>query len=112
VSPRAPNQTRALISTLVCMLSACAADMQVPMPTAAYPGATEPARALVVMMPGAGDRVGTYDEHGFVEAMRDSGMAVDMLEVDAHYGYYKSRTLLERMEQDVLAPNRGKYEEI
>jgi pimeloyl-ACP methyl ester carboxylesterase len=44
--------------------------------------------------------------------MRDSGMHVDMLEVDAHMGYYKSRTLLERMEHDVLAPNRDKYEEI
>lgn len=109
---RISNPTRALASTLVCMLGACA-DMQTPIPTASYPTATpERARALVIMLPGAGDRVGTYDEHGFIASMRDSGMDVDMLEVDAHFGYYKSRTLLDRMEQDVLAPNRDKYEEI
>ena len=106
------SPTLALASTLVCMLSACAGELEAPIPTAAYPSAAEPARALVIMLPGAGDRVGTYDEHGFIAMMRDSGMDVDMLEVDAHYGYYKSRTLLERMEQDVLAPNRDKYDEI
>ncbi len=109
---RVPNPTRALASTLVCMLSACAGELQTPIPTAAHPAAQEPARALVIMLPGAGDRVGTFAEHGFVALMRDSGMSVDMLEVDAHYGYYRSRTLLDRMEQDVLAPNRDKYDEI
>ncbi|MCA9685587.1 MAG: alpha/beta hydrolase, partial [Myxococcales bacterium] len=117
--------TRALLSTVVCLMSACAGELQAPILTASYPApapepsraesmptATEPASTLVIMLPGAGDRVGTYDEHGFVELMHQSGMAVDILEVDAHYGYYRSRTLLERMEQDVLAPNRGRYQEI
>ena len=95
------------------MLSACAGDLSTPIPTASYPKAAEaPARTLLVMLPGAGDRVGTYDDHGFIAAVRDSGMDVDMLEVDAHYGYYRSRTLLERMEQDVLAPNRDRYDAI
>jgi pimeloyl-ACP methyl ester carboxylesterase len=103
--------TRVLLGMVLC-LSACAKELVTPIPTATYPGASEPARTLVVMLPGAGDRVGDFDEHGFIAAMRDSGMNVDMLEVDAHWGYYKSRTLLDRMEQDVLAPNRDKYEEI
>lgn len=95
------------------MLSACAAEMQTPIPTASYPmSGLEPADTLVIMLPGIGDRVGCYEQHGFVTSMRDSGMNVDMLEVDAHYAYYKSRTLLDRMEHDVLAPNRGKYEQI
>jgi len=97
---------------LLGLLSACA-DMPTPIPTAAYPTvAPEPARTLVIMLPGAGDRVGTYDDHGFVQTMRDTGMDVDMLEVDAHFGYYKSRTLLDRMGADVLAPNRDKYDSI
>ncbi len=108
-----PTPTQALVSTFFCLVSACAGELDSPIPTASYPKVEgEPARALVIMLPGAGDRVGAYDEQGFVSAMRESGMSVDMLEVDAHYGYYKSRTLLERMEQDVLAPNRGKYDEI
>jgi pimeloyl-ACP methyl ester carboxylesterase len=104
--------TRALVLVVLCLTSACAKEVQTPIPTAAYPGASEPARTLVVMLPGRGDRVGDFDAHGFITAMRDSGMNVDMLEVDAHMGYYQSRTLLPRMEQDVLAPNRDKYDEI
>lgn len=83
------------------------------MPSAAHLASSEqPARTLVVLLPGAGDRIGAYDEHGFIAALHDTGMAVDVLEVDAHWGYYKSRTLVERMEHDVLAPNREKYQEI
>lgn len=110
---RSRDLTRAVAATTLCMLSACAAELQNPMSTATHVlSADAPARTLVVLLPGAGDRIGTYDEHGFIAAMRDTGMRVDMLEVDAHFGYYKTRTLLERMEQDVLAPNRDKYEEI
>ncbi|HLT38875.1 MAG TPA: alpha/beta hydrolase [Enhygromyxa sp.] len=110
MNKRAP--IHALTGTLLCMLGACAsAELQSPIPTIGYPN-HEPARTLVVMLPGAGDRVGVFDEHGFVTAMRDSGMTVDVLEVDAHFGYYKTRTLLERIEQDVLAPNRDKYDEL
>lgn len=113
------------VSSLVSLLSACAGKLEDPIPTAVYPGPpagealieagageAKHARALVVMLPGVGDRVGTYDKHGFVQTMRDSGMDVDMLEVDAHLGYYRSQTLLDRMEQDVLAPNRDHYQEI
>lgn len=108
-----PTPTQALVSTFFCLVSACAGELEAPIPTASHPKPEgEPARALVIMLPGAGDRVGAYEEQGFVAAMRHSDMDVDMLEVDAHYGYYRSRTLLERMEQDVLAPNRDKYEEI
>lgn len=99
---------------MLCLSSACVAgSLESPIPTASYAKSEQaPARALVIMLPGAGDRVGVYDERGFVASLRESGMDVDMLEVDAHYGYYKSRTLLERMEQDVLAPNRDKYDEV
>lgn len=104
-------QSLVLASLLVC---ACAGKVEDPIPTAAHTLAeAEPARMLLVMLPGAGDRVGTYDKHGLVQTLRDTGMEVDMLEVDAHPGYYfGKRTLLERMEADVLAPNRGRYDEL
>lgn len=102
-----------IFPALLCCLSACAGALDDPISTVAYRQAEpEFARVLVVMLPGAGDRVGTYAKHGFVQTMRDSGMDVDMLEVDATYGYYRSRTLLDRMEHDVLAPNRDHYDEI
>jgi pimeloyl-ACP methyl ester carboxylesterase len=115
---RAVNQlirpVHALLSIFVGLLGGCATgSLADPIPTAVYSKSEQaPARALVILLPGAGDRIGVYDDRGFVAAMRDSGMDVDMLEVDAHFGYYKSRTLLDRMEHDVLAPNRGKYDEV
>jgi pimeloyl-ACP methyl ester carboxylesterase len=103
---------RVLMSTLVCMLGACAAEMQTPIPTTVHPGAEPRARTLMIMLPGAGDRIGAFAERGFIQGVRDRAMDVDVIEVDAHLGYYRSRTLLERMEQDVLAPNRDQYDEI
>jgi pimeloyl-ACP methyl ester carboxylesterase len=105
---------RLLLSTLIGVLGACAiAPVADPIPTAIHPKSEQQrARALVIMLPGIGDRVGVYDDRGFVAAMQESGMDVDILEVDAHFAYYKSRTLMERMEHDVLAPNRDQYEAI
>jgi pimeloyl-ACP methyl ester carboxylesterase len=103
-----------LLVALICVLGGCAiGPVQDPIPTAIHPKSEQArARTLVIMLPGMGDRVGVYEERGFVAAMRESGMDVDILEVDAHHGYYKSRTLLARMEKDVLAPNRDRYDQI
>ncbi|PRQ05236.1 serine aminopeptidase domain-containing protein [Enhygromyxa salina] len=102
-----------ILPTLLSLLGACAGALNDPIVTEVHRRSTsDRARVLVVLLPGAGDRVGTYEKHGFVQSMRASGMDVDMLEVDAHYGYYRSRTLMDRMEHDVLAPNREHYEAI
>lgn len=96
-------------------LTACAAKTDDPIPTAVYPdpaGTAEAADTLVVFLPGLGDRLGTYVDHQFVARLQAAGMGVDILEVDAHYGYYKSRTLLDCMRDDVLGPNRDRYEHI
>ena len=114
----------AALATSLTLLCACAGKVEATIPTAMHPASSssdgpdsaatkQPAPVLLVMLPGAGDRVGTYDEHGIVEATRAAGLDVDLLEVDAHPGYYfGDRTLLERMDTDVLGPNRGRYEEI
>lgn len=111
MSPRA--SLVALVSTLSCLIGCAGGQLEQPIPTLAHPKVEDArAKALVIMLPGAGDRVGVYEQRGFVATLRESGMDVDVLEVDAHYGYYRSRTLLERMEADVLAPRRGQYDEV
>jgi len=105
-----------LVCALTCLalVGGCAGKVEDPIPTMSHEFAeAEPVSTLVVMLPGAGDRVGTYEKHGLVEELRATGMAVDLLEVDAHPGYYYGdRTLLERMDEDVLGPNRDRYEQI
>jgi pimeloyl-ACP methyl ester carboxylesterase len=70
------------------------------------------ARELLVFLPGVFDVVEDYEAHGFLQAVRETGRAVDMLLVDAHLGYYAARTVLERLRQDVIDPARARYESI
>lgn len=63
---------------------------------------------LLVMLPGASSLPEEFLSEGFVRALRDRRLAVDVVLVDAHPGYYKDRTVLERLQADVIAPARAK----
>ena len=63
---------------------------------------------LLVMLPGASSLPEEFRREGFVHALRERRYAVDVALVDAHPGYYKDRTILERLQADVIAPARAK----
>lgn len=63
---------------------------------------------LLVMLPGASSLPEEFLREGFVRALRERRLAVDVLLVDAHLGYYRDRTILERLQADVIAPARAK----
>jgi pimeloyl-ACP methyl ester carboxylesterase len=62
---------------------------------------------LMVMLPGASSLPEEFQREGFVRALRERRLAVDVVLVDAHLGYYKDRTLVERLQADVIAPARA-----
>jgi len=66
-----------------------------------------PVRTLLVFLPGAGSFPEEFVQEGFVQEVRRRGIAADMLLVDAHRGYYNERSILERLERDVIAPARS-----
>ena len=69
--------------------------------------------ALVVFLPGIGDFAEDFERHGFIAALAARGLAADALAVDAHYGYYGRRTVLERLAEDVVLPAREQgYREV
>jgi pimeloyl-ACP methyl ester carboxylesterase len=68
-----------------------------------YEGAG-PTRDLLVCLPGIGDEAKDFEDWGFVELVRAHSWAADVLLVDAHYGYYADRTILEQLHCDVLVP--------
>lgn len=71
------------------------------------------ARCLLVFLPGMGDSDKDFAEHGFIDALRTRKLSVDTVSANATFGYYARRTLLERIETDILAPARSKgYAEI
>ncbi|RZL03220.1 MAG: alpha/beta hydrolase [Rubrivivax sp.] len=64
------------------------------------------APALLVMLPGAYDTPRDFIEHGFVTAVRERHLNVDIQLLDAHVGYYTGQTILERLQHDVVEPAR------
>jgi pimeloyl-ACP methyl ester carboxylesterase len=69
------------------------------------------ARHLVVFLPGIGDLMEDYELNGFLSIARERGLTADMVLVDAHYGYYANRSILERLRHDVVQPARdSRYE--
>lgn len=72
-------------------------------PCAPVPGAPHP---LLVLLPGRFMGIDELVDEGFVDAVRQRGMEVDLMLVDAHLGYYAERSILERLQADVLEPAR------
>ncbi len=71
------------------------------------------ARCLLVMLPGLGDGDEVFIDHGFVTALRDRAISVDVISAAASLGYYAKNTLRTRLEADVLVPARARgYDQI
>jgi pimeloyl-ACP methyl ester carboxylesterase len=71
------------------------------------------ARGAIVLLPGFGDRPQVFAEHGFADVLGRTAPDYDVFAADAHFGYYRSRSLLARLESDVVGPLRARgYREL
>jgi pimeloyl-ACP methyl ester carboxylesterase len=61
-------------------------------------------RDLLVCLPGIGDEATDFEEWGFVDLVRAHQWAADVWLVNAHYGYYADRTLLDQLHCDIFLP--------
>ena len=85
--------------------------LEVPMPVIETVDNDGRQKSVVIMLPGRGDRADTFIQQGFEEAGRRKGF--DTIAVDAHFGYYRQRSLLPRLHEDVIVPARAAgYENI
>jgi len=57
-----------------------------------------------VCLPGIGDDAKDFEDWGFVDLVRAYSWAADILLVDAHYGYYADRSVLEQLRCDIVLP--------
>ena len=62
---------------------------------------------LLVFLPGAFLKPEEFEREGFVDAVRERDLAADALLVDADVSYYYDQTFIERLQQDVLMPQRA-----
>jgi pimeloyl-ACP methyl ester carboxylesterase len=103
-----------MIRALVCKLALRFPWMVRLLPTAVpvvtqhykCPG-PDPARTLIVFLPGIGDTAADYARYGFIEAVQRQEWLADLVVVDAHYGYYANRTILDRLHEDIFEPAKA-----
>lgn len=83
---------------------------RVPMPLIHAPGSClgTASPTLVVMLPGAYSRPEEFVDEGYVQALHESNPGVDAVIADAHLGYYRDRSVLARLRQDVILPARAR----
>lgn len=99
------------LASLLATLVGCGVWRPVSVPMASL---SEPARCatsadtLLVMLPGSFARPEEFVREGFVQAVRERQLAVDMLLVDAHLGYYSDRSIIDRLQADIIAPARAR----
>ncbi len=101
------------LATLV--LTGCPSMLPAPEPMRSleFANATQPAKCLFVLLPGAGDRAETFEERGFVEEIRKRSLSIDIRAADATFGYYAKGTMLDRIKADVIDPAKARgYREI
>lgn len=80
----------------------------VPMPLIRQAGpCTGQAPALVVMLPGAYSRPEEFVAEGYLGALRESRAAADAVVADAHLGYFRNRSVFDRLQADVIGPARA-----
>jgi len=66
---------------------------------------------LIIMLPGRGDRGSDFERRGFFEIA--AGQDFDMIAADAHFGYYRARSLDQRLREDIVQPARTRgYQQI
>lgn len=85
---------------------------EVPMPIVRHPAPAGDATGLVVLLPGLGDGPSHYERYGFVDRIHELRPDFDVIAADAHFGYYRDRTFLERLHEDVIGPIAGDYEQV
>ena len=64
-------------------------------------------RILIIFLPGSGDSITVFQKKDIIDAVRERGLPIDMIAVNAHVGYYMNWSLLTRLKEDVIDPARG-----
>jgi hypothetical protein len=100
----------AFVVVLVAILTGCAASRPVKTPMDRIVDRSPPTvgpRALLVIMPGIREVPADLVQRGFVDAVRKRGIAADVVVADAHIGYFRDRTFLDRLRDDIVAPAKA-----
>jgi len=105
-APRRPLAALAFALLLLPALAGCYWRIaREPMPFVVHGNlGPERARGAIVLLPGFGDEPADLERSGFVPILRRRAPGYDVVAADAHFGYYKSATLLAQLHASVIGP--------
>jgi hypothetical protein len=96
-----------LACTLVLVACAGLRPTEDTLPQTRYPANPEQeASTLLVLLPGARDRGDGFERHEVPELVHSLKPDWDIVIVDAHMGYYRERSFVDRLQADVIEPAR------
>ncbi len=102
-----------LFALLSVFQGGCARPLNVPIETERLAGTEQPHCILLIYLPGNGDAADAFNRSGLNAMLRERDLNVDVLGVNAHLGYYRNGSILERLKQDVIEPAKKRgYERI
>ena len=99
---------RLLVAGLALFQAACSwlpRKTETPLPSRAEdaPGGS---KELVVLLPGRLTTPAEFDREGFTELVRKAYPDARIVRPDLHIGYYRNRTAIDRLHEDVIVPAR------
>ena len=98
-----------IIVLFALLLSACYRETKVPIP-AIYHETNDMIDncTLLVYLPGNGDSPEAFEKNGLFRSVQERGIAAEIVDVDAHLGYYTNNSLVPRLRDDVIDPARAR----
>lgn len=105
-----------LATALVLSGAGCLAPFRsatpAPLPSMVVAKAAAESPCTALLLPGTWDRPRDFVRHGFGDLALAHKAPVDLVAVDAHVGYYRKRSIVERLHADHVAPLRARGERV
>ena len=94
-----------LAASVLVLGSGCFFHTEVPIPTLEY-GSMDASqhKNLIILLRGLGGSPEDFYKYGLIQDIRTRELPFDILVPDAHFGYYRSRSLEERLKKDLIQP--------
>lgn len=89
---------------LVLFQNGCARPLTVPIETERLTGAEQPHHTLLIYLPGNADTDDAFKRKGLLSQLQEWNVPADIIGVNAHLGYYRNGSILERLKHDVIDP--------
>lgn len=90
-------------------LAACAPKATIPMPAREYGHIDSSGQHnLLIILRGIGGSVDDFAKYGLIDEIRTRKIPFDVIVPDAHFGYYKSETLEDRLKEDIIDPAKAR----